>query len=95
MRVLGNRILVEYQEPKSRSGLVIVGDKNRWRRGTILSIGEGADVNALGLAVGVDVLYDSHTVRNFKEYLEGEKVLVDHVHVLLAFEEGDSDLIRQ
>ena len=81
MILLHNKVVLEYQyeEPKSKEGILLSQSENTFKKGKITMVGAGVDI-ASSIKIGNSILYTNGQEVNF----EGKKyILVDVVNIVV------------
>ncbi len=95
VRPLGNRVLVkqESQEEVTKSGIVLpdTADKEKKAVGTIVALGNGSEISALGLKVGDKVVFGKYAGDEVEMDEDGKKVEYKILHV--GREKDESDVL--
>ncbi|MEK7618270.1 MAG: co-chaperone GroES [Patescibacteria group bacterium] len=95
VKPLGNRVLVKQdsQEEVTKSGIVLpdTADKEKKAIGTIMELGNGSEVSALGLKLGDKVVFGKYAGEEVEMEENGKKV--EYKILYVGKEKDDSDVL--
>ena len=95
IKPLGNRVLVKQMtdEQVTKSGIVLpdTADKEKKAQGKIVTLGNGAEIAALGLKVGDTVVFGKYAGDEIEMDEENKKV--EYKILYVGKEKDDSDIL--